>query len=153
MEEEIGRDLSLYVRTSSSTLGPTGPAAVPVLAMDVNPYPDVNCVIQCGDTFNRSENWRTIERQAHTHRPSRFSIQISCLPVCLSTNDSVACRPGTLISQIIHTYNTMVCIVVFWRLDDSNILYFFPCRSKTGQCFLQYSFYDDWMISISLSED
>jgi len=43
MEEEIRRDLSHYVRTSSSTLGPTGPAAVPVLAMDVNPYPDVNC--------------------------------------------------------------------------------------------------------------
>jgi hypothetical protein len=51
-------DSSHYVRTSSSTLGPAPPAgrpaAVPVLAMDVNPSPDVNCD-QCGDTFYTSD--------------------------------------------------------------------------------------------------
>jgi len=74
MEEEIGRELSLYVRTSSSTLGPTGPAAVPVLAMDVNPYPDVNCVIQCGDTFNRATfSWAPNRRRRVFRRYCSYS--------------------------------------------------------------------------------
>jgi len=103
-------------------------------------------VIQCGDTFYRSDG--RSNHKAHTgSSASRFPFRCR---VCLflSTNDSVACRPGTLISQIIHTYNGLYSR--FLKTEWFQYSFFFLADRRPGNDFFNILFSEDWMISILL---
>jgi len=94
-------------------------------------------VIQCGDTFYRSDG--RSNHKAHTgSSASRFPFRCR---VCLflSTNDSVACRPGTLISQIIHTYNGLYSR--FLKTEWFQYSFFFLADRRPGNYFFSILFF------------